>query len=63
MLKLAHSTQVDGLSSLSGQVASLSGTIGGLQAGIAAAASSSELTVFFLLLHLCKLMLTQFKLL
>ena len=37
-------SQVDGLSSLSGQVASLSGTISGLQAGINAAASSSELS-------------------
>ena len=40
----ALKSQVDGLSSLSGQVASLSGTISGLQSGIAAAASSSELT-------------------
>ena len=40
----ALKSQVDGLASLSGQVASLSGTISGLQAGIAAAASSSELS-------------------
>jgi len=40
----ALKSQVDGLASLSGQVASLSGSISGLQAGIAAAASSSELT-------------------
>ena len=40
----ALKSQVDGLASLSGQVSSLSGTISGLQAGIAAAASSSELS-------------------
>ena len=40
----ALKSQVDGLSALSGQVASLSGSISGLQSGIAASASSAQMT-------------------
>ena len=43
----ALKSQVDGGSSLSGQVAALSGTISGLQAGIASSASSANSNPFF----------------